>query len=68
METHHCFADERCKIENSPKITADQHQETFSARGEILTFEGFLKVYLEGVDDDEEEAQGILPPVQKAIH
>lgn len=45
------------------KITADQHQETFSARGEILTFEGFLKVYLEGVDDDEEEAQGILPPV-----
>ena len=45
------------------KITADQHQETLSARGEILTFEGFLKVYLEGVDDDEEEAQGILPPV-----
>ena len=45
------------------KINTDQHQETFTARGEILTFEGFLKVYLEGVDDDEEEAQGILPPV-----
>ena len=45
------------------KINADQHSEVFTARGEILTFEGFLKVYLEGVDDDEEEAQGILPPV-----
>jgi len=47
------------------KIEADQHKELFTARGEILTFEGFLKVYLEGVDDDEEEAQGILPPVNK---
>jgi DNA topoisomerase-1 len=47
------------------KIEADQHQELFTARGEILIFEGFLKVYLEGVDDDEEEAQGILPPVNK---
>lgn len=47
------------------KINADQHNETFTARGEILTFEGFLKVYLEGVDDDEEEAQGILPPVNE---
>jgi len=47
------------------KIDADQHDEMFTARGEILTFEGFLKVYLEGVDDDEEETQGILPPVNK---
>ena len=47
------------------KIDADKHNELFTARGEILTFEGFLKVYLEGVDDDEEEAQGILPPVNK---
>ena len=47
------------------KIAANQHPEQFTARGEILTFEGFLKVYLEGVDEDEEEAQGILPPVEK---
>ena len=46
------------------KIDADKHNEFFTARGEILTFEGFLKVYLEGVDE-EEEAQGILPPVKK---
>lgn len=47
------------------KIVANQHNESFTARGEILTFEGFLKVYLEGFDEDEEEAQGILPPVEK---
>ena len=47
------------------KIDADKHNEFFTARGEILTFEGFLKVYLEGVDEEEEEAQGILPPVKK---
>jgi DNA topoisomerase-1 len=47
------------------KIEANQHQELFTARGEIIIFDGFLKVYLEGVDDDEEEAQGILPPVNK---
>ena len=47
------------------KIDADKHNELFTARGEILTFEGFLKVYLEGVDEEEEEAQGILPPVKK---
>ena len=47
------------------KIDADKHNDLFTARGEILTFEGFLKVYLEGVDEEEEEAQGILPPVKK---
>ncbi|MBD2720863.1 type I DNA topoisomerase [Hymenobacter armeniacus] len=29
---------------------------TFSATGEVITFEGFLKVYAESKDDDEEEA------------
>ena len=35
----------------------------FSAKGEIITFEGFLKVYLESTDDDEDEEQteGLLP-------
>ena len=33
------------------------------AEGEVLKFDGFLKVYLEGTDDDEEETQGILPPL-----
>ena len=34
------------------------------AEGEVLKFDGFLKVYLEGTDDDEEENQGILPPLK----
>jgi len=35
------------------------------AEGEVLKFDGFLKVYLESSDDDEEnEAQGVLPPLK----
>jgi len=34
------------------------------ANGEVLKFDGFLKVYLESTDDEEEnEAKGILPPL-----
>jgi DNA topoisomerase-1 len=37
------------------------------AQGEVLKFDGFLKVYLEGKDDDEGDDQedGILPPLSK---
>jgi len=38
----------------------------FKAKGEVLIFDGFLKVYLAAKDDDEEEdedAKGILPPL-----
>ncbi len=35
------------------------------AEGEVLKFDGFLKVYLAGKDDDdEEEAKGMLPPLK----
>jgi DNA topoisomerase I len=34
------------------------------AEGEVLKFDGFLKVYLEGKDDDDEEAKGVLPPLK----
>jgi DNA topoisomerase-1 len=38
------------------------HQLT--ATGEVLKFDGFLKVYIEGKDDeDEEEQAGLLPPL-----
>lgn len=46
------------------KIKADKHSEIFSASGEVLLFEGFLKVYLEGNDDDEEEQEGLLPALK----
>jgi DNA topoisomerase-1 len=38
--------------------------EKFIARGEVIKFDGFLKVYMESKDDDEDENQeGLLPPV-----
>ncbi|MBM3434362.1 MAG: type I DNA topoisomerase [Bacteroidetes bacterium] len=36
----------------------------FIARGEMISFEGFLKVYREGVDEEEDEA-GMLPPLKQ---
>jgi DNA topoisomerase I len=43
--------------------TAD---EKFVARGEVLLFEGFLKVYLESTDDENvDEDSGILPPLKE---
>ncbi len=46
------------------KIEANNHKEIFTASGEVLLFEGFLKVYLEGHDDDEEEQEGMLPALK----
>jgi len=39
----------------------------FVASGEIITFDGFLKVYREGVDDEngEQDVSGMLPPMKK---
>ncbi len=39
-------------------------EEKLLAKGEVVKFEGFLKVYLESKDDDEDEEQaGMLPPI-----
>lgn len=39
-------------------------EETLVARGEVIKFEGFLKVYLESTDDDDDEEQkSMLPPL-----
>jgi len=35
------------------------------AEGEVLKFDGFLKVYMEGTDEEDEETAGILPPLAK---
>jgi DNA topoisomerase-1 len=36
----------------------------FVASGEVIIFDGFLKVYLESTDDEEAEATGILPQMK----
>ncbi|WP_420575004.1 type I DNA topoisomerase [Kordia sp.] len=46
------------------KIEANTHGERFTANGEVLKFEGFLKVYLEGKDDEDEEQDGMLPALK----
>ncbi|MFZ9301085.1 MAG: type I DNA topoisomerase, partial [Chitinophagaceae bacterium] len=47
------------------KIKISTNNELLSASGEVLKFDGFLKVYMEGRDEEEEEDQeGILPPLQ----
>ncbi len=43
------------------KVAASTHNNQFAANGEMIKFEGFLKVYLEGNDDEEEEQDGMLP-------
>jgi len=46
-------------------IDISKSTELFVARGEVITFEGFLKVYLEGNDDEnDEDAKGILPAMR----
>ena len=48
------------------KSGADFDNLHFVARGEVIKFEGFLKVYLEGTDDEEQDAEesGLLPTVK----
>ncbi len=45
------------------KIQANSHSEEFTANGEVIKFDGFLKVYLEGTDEEDsaEEKDGMLP-------
>ncbi len=45
-------------------ITVSNATEKFVAQGEVLKFDGFLKIYMEGTDDEDEENQeGMLPPM-----
>jgi DNA topoisomerase-1 len=43
-------------------IDNDQNKDIFQAKGEVIKFDGFLKLYLEGSDDeDAEDDDGLLP-------
>ncbi|MCC6372650.1 MAG: type I DNA topoisomerase [Bacteroidia bacterium] len=47
------------------KVTVSGASEVFVAQGEVLKFDGFLKVYMEGTDDEdsEDENSSMLPPM-----
>lgn len=57
----------KAKIERTTAtIDVSESQYNFVAKGEVITFEGFLKVYLESTDDEnEEEQEGMLPAMKK---
>ncbi|PIP54589.1 MAG: DNA topoisomerase I [Bacteroidetes bacterium CG23_combo_of_CG06-09_8_20_14_all_32_9] len=47
-------------------INMSNASETFLATGEVIKFDGFLKVYMESTDDEnEEQGVSLLPPMQK---
>ena len=46
-------------------IPVPNREEKFVANGEVILFQGFLKVYSESKDEDEEEVKGWLPPLKK---
>lgn len=48
------------------KIDISTNHEELTASGEVLKFDGFLKVYMESRDDedaDEDDQEGVLPPL-----
>ena len=46
-------------------INISTSSEQFVAMGEVIKFEGFLKVYMESTDEDTEKEDGLLPRTQK---
>ena len=42
-------------------INSNYFDEIFIARGEVIKFDGFLRVYYEGTDDETQEEKGTLP-------
>ena len=46
-------------------ISISGKEELFVATGEVVRFDGFLKVYRESADQEETESAGLLPPLEK---
>lgn len=47
-------------------IKVSKNNAEFIATGEVIRFDGFLKVYMEGTDDENgEESKKMLPPLEK---
>jgi DNA topoisomerase-1 len=45
-------------------IDVSKAENDLVAKGEVLKFDGFLKLYLESTDDDQEEEEGMLPSLE----
>ncbi len=47
------------------KIKMNNDSNYFLATGEVIIFDGFLKLYIESSDDESDEKEEILPPLKK---
>ena len=57
------------KIEKTTiSISSSAAEKYFSSTGEVVIFDGFLKVYIESSDEENGDNQGMLPPVKKGDH
>lgn len=45
-------------------LPVEGREEKFIAQGEVVLFQGFLRVYMESNDEESEEVKGLLPPLQ----
>ncbi len=52
------------------KVSISTQKEQLEAQGEIIVFDGFLKVYIESTDElaEEEDSSGLLPPVEAGLN
>ncbi|QMW05641.1 type I DNA topoisomerase [Spirosoma foliorum] len=51
-------------VDTPPATQTQQFPNELVAQGEVIKFDGFLRVYLESKDDeDDEDAKGMLPPL-----
>ena len=47
------------------KVTSSTAKEQFAANGEVVKFDGFLKVYMESTDDENGDTPGLLPAMNR---
>lgn len=47
------------------RIKNNKNDKIFTTNGEVIVFDGFLKVYIEGTDYEEKEQEGMLPQLKE---
>ena len=54
------------QLENTTAlVNISTRSETLVAKGQVIKFQGFMKVYAEGTDDEESDESGVLPPLHE---
>ena len=52
-------------IYDTMAVAIDANGYTFKANGQMIKFKGFMTLYVEGTDQKEQEAEGMLPDLQE---